>query len=172
MGHPARLGPGCYVGPQRLFLTICTHLRQDLFLSAPSVALVESRMLHVCRREQFAVLAYCFMPSHVHLLVTATGTRANASELVRFLKQETAYVFRKTSGQQLWQRSFFYRTLRSDEDVKDVVSYIVMNPVRAGLAASVGDYPYWGSETYSRSEIVEFVGRPEGRPLHSSSGPT
>jgi REP element-mobilizing transposase RayT len=129
-------------------------------------------MLHVCRREQFAVLAYCFMPNHVHLLVTATGTGANAAELVRFLKQETAYVFRKTGGQRLWQRSFFDRTLRSDENVKDVVSYIVMNPVRAGLVASVGDYPYWGSETYNRSQILEFVGRPEGRPLHSGPGPT
>ena len=77
------------------------------------------------------------MPDHVHLLVTATGTRANASELVRFLKQETAYAFRKTGGQQLWQRSFFDRTLRSDEDLKDVVSYIVMNPVRACLPGRI-----------------------------------
>jgi hypothetical protein len=33
--------------------------------------------------------------------------------------------------------------LRREEDVLSVARYIVVNPLRAGLVARVGDYPLW-----------------------------
>jgi putative transposase len=145
------------LGSQRLFLTLCTHCKEAFFVDASAVALVELHLLRTCRREQFAVLAYCFMPDHVHLLAIATSADADASRLVRVLKQTTAFHFRGRYERRLWQRSFFDRTLRSDDDLHRIVTYIVMNPVRANLVRSVGEYPFWGSAIYRRCEIVDFV---------------
>jgi len=35
--------------------------------------------------------------------------------------------------------------------------YIIENPVRARLVARPSDYPFWGSSTHSRDEVLEFV---------------
>ena len=43
----------------------------------------------------------------------------------------------------LWQRGYYDRALRRDEDIKDATRYIVMNPLQAGLVKRVGDYPLW-----------------------------
>ncbi|VVN18047.1 hypothetical protein PS645_04155 [Pseudomonas fluorescens] len=45
--------------------------------------------------------------------------------------------------QRLWQRGYYDRALRRDEDIKDAARYIVMNPLRAGLAKRLGEYPLW-----------------------------
>jgi len=43
----------------------------------------------------------------------------------------------------LWQDGFHDHALRREEDLKQVAWYIVANPLRAGLADRLGDYPYW-----------------------------
>ena len=40
---------------------------------------------------------------------------------------------------------------------RTAIGYVVSNPVRAGLVVSPSEYPYWGSDVYSRAEIVEFL---------------
>jgi hypothetical protein len=49
---------------------------------------------------------------------------------------------------------FFERVLRSDEQTGVVARYILENPVRAGLAATLLEYPYSGSSTYSREHLA------------------
>jgi hypothetical protein len=44
-----------------------------------------------------------------------------------------------------WQKGFYDRALRSDEDVVVVARYIVANPLRNGLVERIGDYPYWNA---------------------------
>ncbi len=76
MSHPSRLAPGSYVGAQRLFLTLCTHRRQRYFTDESVVALVQSQKLRTCAREQFDVLAYCYMPDHLHMLLVSSSETA------------------------------------------------------------------------------------------------
>jgi putative transposase len=44
-----------------------------------------------------------------------------------------------------WQRGYWEKVIRGFEDPGDVVKYILMNPVRAGLAPEIGIYPYCGT---------------------------
>jgi hypothetical protein len=109
------------------------------------------------------------MPDHLHALVVGRGDDGHAADVVRAAKQRTSFYFKQSCGSRLWQRSYFDRTLRTRDDVRDEIAYVVSNPIRAGLVASANDYPHWGSQRYSRKEIVESFrsGRPEGRPLQS-----
>ena len=45
----------------------------------------------------------------------------------------------------LWQKGFYDHGLRSEEDVVAIARYIVANPIRAGMVARVGDYPFWNA---------------------------
>jgi hypothetical protein len=43
-----------------------------------------------------------------------------------------------------WQKGFFDHVLRSDESYSQKWEYVRENPVRAGLAKTLEDWPYWG----------------------------
>ena len=86
----------------------------------------------------FEVVAYCFMPDHVHLLV-AGGQDASLGRFVQHFKQATGH---RHPG--LWQRSYYDHILRQEEDLEDVARYIWANPVRAGAVEDVLAYPYLG----------------------------
>jgi putative transposase len=91
------------------------------------VASCLERLSASAARYGFQVLAYCFMPDHLHALVVGS---VNAP-LVRFcqhFKQATGYVY---PG--LWHRSYFDHILRQEEAIEAVALYIWHNPVRAGL---------------------------------------
>jgi REP element-mobilizing transposase RayT len=45
----------------------------------------------------------------------------------------------------IWQRGFYDRSIRKEDDLIDIARYIVANPVRAGLVTSIRDYPLWDS---------------------------
>jgi hypothetical protein len=72
-------------------------------------------------------------------------------------RQKAAYHYRLQRGVRLWQEGFFDKVLREQDATFDVVSYIVANPVRAGLCADVMSYPYVGSSRYALEEIVTAV---------------
>ena len=45
-------------------------------------------------------------------------------------------------GKRIWQGGFQDHALRQKEDLAKLALYIVANPLRAGLAKRVGDYPH------------------------------
>ena len=95
------------------------------------------------------------MPDHFHALVCGRSTSSDLAEFLRVAKQRTAFHAQREFSVRLWQYSFFDRSLRDDEDLLDVIRYIVNNPIRAGLVERPGDYPFWGSAVYTRDEILQ-----------------
>ncbi len=106
-----------------------------------------------------AISAYCLMPDHLHAVAAVESADGDFREFVRIAKQRTAFAYRQQHNAVLWQPSFFDRTLREGQDLGPVLGYVIANPVRAGLVSRVNDYAHWGSSTYSRSELLEFVAR-------------
>jgi putative transposase len=153
--YPPHLKTFDYVGLYRYFLTFCTHDRARLFITKPAVDLVLEQILRVSEAESLAVIAYCFMPDHLHLLVEAQSATSNCLRFITRAKQFSGYHYSKQFGQPLWQRYGFERTLRNDESTLAVARYILQNPVRAQLVVSAADYPFSGSKTYSVAKLLE-----------------
>src|SRR6185503_12001212 len=109
-----------------------------------AVDLVLSQIQRATSEERFALIAYCFMPDHVHLLVEGQVDDSDALRLIRAAKQYSGFYFKQRFGQQLWQRYGFERTLRDDEATLSVARYILENPVRARLVRNPEDYPFSG----------------------------
>jgi REP element-mobilizing transposase RayT len=75
------------------------------------------------------------MPDHAHFL--AKFSHAGVRKIVSGWKRYTA-----TKVGVVWQRDFFDHRLRSDESFTEKASYIRLNPVRAGLIDTAGNWPY------------------------------
>jgi putative transposase len=146
-----------YRGVHRYYLTFCTFERQSLFTHSRDVEIVRSQIVRACTDLGFALVAYCFMPDHLHMLVEGTLDVSDCRKFIHRAKQLSAYQYKKPTGQRLWQRYEFERTLRDTEATTTVIRYIVENPVRAGLVKSPGDYPFLGSETHSRDALIELA---------------
>jgi putative transposase len=153
--RPPRLDASQYIGPHRIFFTMCTFDRRPLFIDAAIVEMVNGELLRTGSENGVEVTAYCFMPDHLHTLLTGQSQCANVKHSVFLFRQASGYRYRQRCRERLWQEGYFDRHLRSEDAVFDVVRYIVDNPVRAKLCETAVDYPYSGSSRYDLRAIVD-----------------
>lgn len=144
---------------------MCTHDRRPHFTDASVVDLTTDQFLQTASAEGFEILAYCFMPDHLHALVQGLTDQADLRRFVRLAKQRAGYLFSRQRHQRLWQDSFVDRTLRREDELADVIAYVVNNPIRAGLVDEPDAYRFWGSQTYTRADILEFIQESSRRDL-------
>ncbi|HXG35643.1 MAG TPA: transposase [Dehalococcoidia bacterium] len=133
---------------QRAAYSITTTVegRRPLFHNPQTVELCLEKLREASQKRHFQVVAYCFMPDHLHLLlVAASGTDLVA--FMRFFKQQSGYKYRQFSGDliPLWQKSYYDHVLRKEEDLLTVARYIWGNPLRAGIVSDIQEYPFSGS---------------------------
>lgn len=93
-----------------------------------------------------AMLAWVLMPDHAHWLLQL-GERDGLSRVVNRLKSASARYVNRARGASgaVWAKAFHDHGLRSDEDLQAVARYVVANPLRAGLATQIGNYPFWNA---------------------------
>ena len=104
----------------------------------------------------FDVLCYCFMPEHAHVLLEG-GATSDLREFVRVFKQTSSYRHKRSAGEPLWQRGYYDRVLREDEDSLLVARYILANPVRRRLTDDPTSYANSGSFVCSVPDILYSV---------------
>lgn len=96
------------------------------------------------RRFGWRCHAYCLMGNHFHLLLDTP--RANISAGMQFLKGEYAAWLNAVLGREgaLFERRFWSRVALNEGYVLELSRYVVLNPVRAGLAVAPDEWP-WSS---------------------------
>jgi REP element-mobilizing transposase RayT len=140
--------------PVIYFVTACCSNRRAVFGNAVSVRLAAESLQRIGTRLGWSVAKACFMPDHVHLLLSPMREREQS--VSQFMQRwKTSVTLRL--GRETWQREFFDRLLRSEEKLDEKWNYIRENPVRAGLCRRAEDYPYSGTP----GEILEKMTRPQ-----------
>ncbi|SDQ78579.1 transposase [Pseudoxanthomonas sp. CF125] len=143
-GHRALRRGRVSIPGQSYLVTFTTHQRAQIFKESGNAALM-ARSLHGLKIwGDTKLLAWVLMPDHLHLLITLSQAET-LQGVVQKVKSNTARELKSNdlSLGQVWASAFHDRSLRRDEDIRDVARYMVLNPVRAGLVACVGGYPYW-----------------------------
>ncbi|MGE5834405.1 MAG: REP-associated tyrosine transposase [Acidobacteriota bacterium] len=140
--RPPRLPTFDYRGAHRYFVTCCAAERRRVFVEGDFVQVLVQQILHAASEHGFAVLAYVFMPNHLHLLVEGQTADADFRAFMRFLRRRTALEYRRLTLLELWQNGYYERVLRRDEATPAIISYILGNPVRAGLVENATDYRF------------------------------
>ena len=166
MSRLKRLPGVSYLGGSLYFLTFCVRDRLDVFVNADAVSSALRQIQHVARTRQFTILAYCFMPDHLHLIASGTAENADVKKLIARAKQYSGFNFKQEFGLCLWQRYGFERVIRDDMELACTIGYVVANPVRAGLASHPLMYPHLGSTQFQVAELLEIC--EYGRLTHPS----
>ncbi|MBM3983033.1 MAG: hypothetical protein FJ304_22720 [Planctomycetes bacterium] len=92
---------------------------------------------------------YVIMPDHIHFFASAAPTARPLSVFVgRWKEWTTKYLARRHAAPTpLWQAEFFDHVLRSSESYEEKSTYVLNNPVRAGLVQEAHDWKYQGTLT-------------------------
>ena len=122
--------------PRFLLDNQCYHVvtttrdRVPVFLDPDCASLVIEAVQFV-RHERAYVLAYVVMPEHLHaLLVPRDGT--SISQVMQSIKGYTARLVNEKLDRRgpLWQRSFYERVIRDEDELNRIRQYIIDNPMR------------------------------------------
>src|SRR3989442_642381 len=112
---PGHLKTFDYLGLHRYSLTFCTDRRRQLFVNAAVVDLVLTQISRAANENQFGIIAYCFMPDHVHLLIEGQSDASDCKRFIARAKQYSGFYYSKAHHGVLWQRYGFEHVLRDDE---------------------------------------------------------
>jgi REP element-mobilizing transposase RayT len=93
MSRPPRIDGFSYVGFYRYFLTFCTFDRRDTFTDIALGQSVVRQFRRTSGRWKFALLAYCLMPDHAHLLVEGTSDTSDLRLFIKSAKQSSGQRF-------------------------------------------------------------------------------
>lgn len=139
-GHAAlRRGRASIPGAE-YFLTVCTDQRRA-GLTVPHIAeaiLAEVRAMETDGTWQMRCAVV--MRDHIHLLV-ALGERLSLGKSIARFKAKTSGRMEVLDGGLKWERGFFDRQVRPDDDRLALFLYIFLNPYRAGLCAPQERWP-------------------------------
>jgi putative transposase len=98
-------------------------------------ALAESLAFYT-RRDNAGIIAYCFMPTHLHLILVIDGAR-----LGRFMRDFKKYIAQKKAADlrieepNVWEERYDRVVMTTEPVLRQKVEYIHQNPVKAGLTA-------------------------------------
>ncbi len=114
----------------------------DLFLEV---------LAQVCQRFNWVVHAYCLMTNHYHLLLETP--EPNLSQGMRQLNGVYTQQFNRRHHRvgHLFQGRYKAILVQKDSHLLEVCRYIVLNPVRAGMADTCSQWP-WSSYRDSCAE--------------------
>jgi len=114
-----------------------------LLQSERNAGLLIDVLRSLAAERKFKLHDFVIMPDHVHLLIEVVGemTIEKAMQLIkgRFshrLSHEFGY-----KGE-VWQRGFTEAQVKNKQTFEAHRAYIAENPVKAGLAASIEEYPF------------------------------
>jgi putative transposase len=134
-------------GGRTYLVTTVADRRRPVFAGLQSARIVVRSLVAMERSQRAQTLCYVLMPDHLHWLLVL-GEGQNLSRVVQSMK---SYSARQINGLRracdpVWQAGFHDHALRRDEDLRRTARYLVANPVRAGLVATIGDWPHWDAK--------------------------
>jgi putative transposase len=105
------------------------------------------------QRDNFLLLAYVVMPSHLHLLIRPRGK--SIVRIMRDLKSTTGFAIlrRRTARGPLWQARYFDHIIRRVHHFWQKAEYVHGNPVEAGLVKRPEDWPWSSHRAFARIGI-------------------
>jgi putative transposase len=145
MAHPARNArPEEVLSSARVFfVTTKTSMARRLLQSERNARLLIEVLRSNVAAGRFQLHDFVIMPNHLHLLMTLP-TDVTIEKAMQFIKGGFSYRLKRDFGYQgeVWQRGFSEVRITDEQSFLHHRTYIVENPVRAGLVNSAEEYPY------------------------------
>ena len=144
--------PRIHVGGGFYHVTLRGNHAQPIFFQPADRVTLESIVADTIPRCGARVHAYCWMTNHIHLLVQV-GEIPLGRVILRIASRyaRTVQARLDTTGH-LFERRYHSVLVDADAYLLAVLRYIHQNPVRAGIAASPGEYRWSSHHAYLRPD--------------------
>ena len=126
--------------------------KQPIFIATADYQMMLDLLEENSNKFEVAIHAYVLMGNHFHLLATPQTTEGLAQMMQAVGRRYVRY-FNDRQGRSgtLWEGRFKSTLIQTERYLLACMAYIDLNPVRAGMVAQVGEYPW--------SSFAHFVGR-------------
>ena len=172
--HEASLRKGRFSESGSFYaVTKCILNREKLLISNPSSPvdssnisdIVVSSLKYLHEKETIDCWGYVIMPDHLHMILRLSGSQS-ISEVLSSFSKHTSRKINKGLGRsgRLWEKGFYERKIRSEDELSNQLGYSRENPVRKGYVEDARDwlccelYPDW----YQLSSMPEGSRDPGG----------
>src|SRR4051794_31387345 len=99
--RPPHLSLSLYACAQPVFRTMCTEDRHKCFSDLEVGRRACTQLLQTAAGWWVEVIAYCFMPDHLHVLVEGKSEDANSRKRADIFRQVSGFHFRRERGHRL-----------------------------------------------------------------------
>ena len=126
------------------FITAVTHKRKKLFTNIYLARKLIKTMRQLHQDGLIQSISWVVMPDHLHWLFLL-GNEVKLSSIIKTVKARSAREindYQNRTGT-VWQKAYYDRAIRDNEDLRQLARYIVANPLRAGLVDRIEQYPHW-----------------------------
>ena len=122
--------------------------RQAIFLSVADYQYLLGLIGKNAQKFEVDIHSYVLMTNHFHLLATPQ-TEAGLPQMMQAVGRSYVRYFNDLHGRSgtLWEGRYRSTLIQTDRYLLACMAYIDLNPVRAGLASDVRDYP-WSSHAF------------------------
>ena len=129
-------------------VTLRGNHQQAIFFTATDRVRMNDLFAEGVERFDARLHAYCYMTNHLHALVQVADTPLGA--LMRRVGGQYARMTQarlETTGH-LFEKRYHQVLVDTDAYLRELVRYIHLNPVRAGLASLPSEYPWTSHHAY------------------------
>jgi putative transposase len=144
--------------------------RQPIFCGRADVMFFRNCLARAAHDSGVAIHAYVFMTNHVHLLATP-GLAASMPKLMQSIGRIYVQYFNSTYGRTgtLWEGRYKAAIVDDEGYLLTCMRYIELNPVRAHMVASPGEFPWSSFSANARGTADDLV---EPHPIYRRLGPS
>lgn len=134
----------CSLSRQIYCVTTVTRDRVPIFNGLTAARLLIRELRRLDDSGVVDSLAWVVMPDHLHWMIQLHD-HWPLFRVVKTIKARSALAINAHLDLHgsLWQRAYYDRAARKDDDVCQLARYLIANPLRAGLVEHIGDYPHW-----------------------------
>ena len=130
------------------------------FMKKPEVAQVVADSIHYWDNKRIDLYCYCIMSNHVHAVFTVfekneLGSPLYLQDIMKSIKNYSARECNMVLGLkgQFWHHESYDRLIRDREELYRIISYVLDNPIKAGLCKERKDWKW----SYINPEYDEFM---------------
>ncbi len=105
------------------------------YMNEPAIAEIVANTITYFDGQRYELHAWCVMPNHAHAVVTPTDGWS-LDRIVHSWKGYSARMANRAMNRQgaFWQREYFDRIIRDEQDLAGCIAYVLANPEKAGLS--------------------------------------
>ena len=132
--------------------------RGKCYLQHPDVCRTVKDQLYDMDGKYYDLQAHCLMPNHLHILIdifhylddedydptNPARSKTYLNDTIEKFKARAAYYSNQALQRRgnFWQKGSYQHHIQDDAEWCNVVNYIMLNPVRAGLARKSSEYDH------------------------------